>query len=119
VRSIPLRFTSEAQALRDDQGNVVVLLVGTVPADFVHDGGKKLPGRKGAVAAQGFNQALFAKLFAVRAKSFRDAVGVQGEGVSGKKLTLFDVTFPILESAENRRGGREALEGIIRAQEQS
>jgi len=72
----PDSITSMGQALRDDQGDVVVLLVRTEAADFVHNRGEQFAGSKGTVAAQGFNQALFAELFAVGTKGLGDAIGV-------------------------------------------
>src|SRR4029077_14213552 len=74
---------SSTQALGDDQGNVVVLLVGTEAADFLHHGGEQLAGRKVAVAAQGCHQALFAELLPLRAEGFGDSIGVEREGVAG------------------------------------
>ena len=106
------------QALRDDQRNVVMLFVGAEPANFVHNGREQLARWKGPVAAQGFHQALFTELFAVRAKGFGDAVGVQGEGVSGIELAFFDLALPLLEGAKNCRSGAEPIEGIIGAKEQ-
>lgn len=70
------------------------------------------------MAAQGFNQAVLAKFFAVRAKSFGDSIRVKSECVAGEELAFFDFAFPFLESAENRRGGREAIKGIIGAKKQ-
>jgi hypothetical protein len=43
----------------DDEGDVVVvLLVGAESADFVDDGGEEVWRREGAMAAQGFDEAL-------------------------------------------------------------
>jgi len=110
-------IASVGKALGDDQGDVVVLLVGAEPADFVNDGGEKIAGRKRAVAAQSFHQALFAELLAMGAKCLGNAIGVKRQGVARKKLAFFDVAFPFLERAQNRRGGAEPIERIIRAKE--
>jgi hypothetical protein len=92
------------------------LLVRTEPADFFHNGGEKFAGSEGAMATQGFNQALFAELFAMRAESFGDAICIQSESVPGKELAFLDVAFPLLKSAENCRCGAEPIERIIGTQ---
>lgn len=68
---------------------------------------------------QCFHQALFSELLAMRAKSLGDPIGVKRQRVSGEKLALLDLAFPLLERAKNRRGGAEPIERIIRAKEKS
>ena len=60
----------------DNQGNVVVLFVRTESADLVDNGGEERLRRKGAVPAQGFDEAGFAKFLAGIVERFGDAVGI-------------------------------------------
>ena len=60
-----------------------MLFVRTEFADFVDNGSEQLIGRDGVWAAQSFDEALLAKLFAVVVKGFGNAVGVEGESIAG------------------------------------
>lgn len=95
-----------------------MLFVGAEFVDFVHDGGEQIVGREGAVAAQGGGEALFAKLFVRGVEGLGDAVSVEGENVSGRKLDFAYVAIPALESANNSGGGFEARKRIVAPQEQ-
>ena len=66
------------RALCDDQGDVVVLFVGGEGADVSDYGSEQGLGRMMAVAAEGFDQAIFAEFFVGVVHGFGYAVGVQG-----------------------------------------
>lgn len=100
-----------------DQGDVVVLFVGTEVAEFGDDGGEKVAGRERLVAAEGGDEALFAKLFESGTEGFGDAVGVQSEDVAGVELALADFAVPIVEGAEDGGSGVQGFDGGIGAED--
>ena len=63
-----------------------MLFVGAEVADFVDDRIEQTLRREGAVAAKGFDEAIFSELFAGVVEGFSDAVGVEGESIAGKEL---------------------------------
>ena len=97
----------------DDEGDVVVLLVGAEALDFGDDRLQQALRRLPAMALQGFDQALFAELFVVGVVGFGDAVGVEGKCIARAKLVFADFAIPIFENPEHGSGGFEALHGIV------
>jgi hypothetical protein len=71
------RLKAALQAFCGDEGDVVVLLVGTEVANFVDHGRAQVLGRKMAVAAETLDQSIFAKLLLVGIERLGDAVGVE------------------------------------------
>ena len=97
----------------DDEGDVVVLFAWAELADVGDDGVEERLGGLGAMAAEGFDQAVFAEFVAIFVEGFGDTVGVKGEGVAGAEGALADFTIPLFENAEDRGGGVEAIDGIV------
>jgi len=102
----------------DDESDVVVLLVRAEAANFVDDGCEELLRRETTVPMQGGNEALFAELFASLVEGFRDAVGVEGEGIARAKSGFADGAVPVFEDAEDRGGGLEAFERIVAVEQE-
>jgi len=103
-------------APRDDQGDVVVLLVGTEAAHFVDHGVEQRLGIKMVVAAKDIEQALLAEFFARGTEGFGDAVGIQRERVAGAELAFVKRAIPFSERAHDSGRGREAMDGIVGAE---
>src|SRR5712692_6656229 len=100
----------------DDEGDVVVLLVGAEALDFVNNGNQGSLRRGFAMALEGFDQALFAELVVGGGVGFGDAVGGQSEGVPWMELGFCDGAIPILEIAWHGGGSVEALHNAIAAE---
>jgi hypothetical protein len=101
--------------LGDDEGDVVV---GGEMADVGDDGVEEGLGGLGAVAAEGFDQAVFAELVAGFVEGFGDAVGVEGQGLAVAEGALAEFAVSFFENAEDRGGGvsrRVFLAGSRRA----
>lgn len=96
-----------------------MLLVGAVKADFVDDGGDEFAGRERLVAAEGVEEALFAKFFEGRIEGFGDAVGIEDKGVAGMELAFADFAVPIAEGAEDGGGGVKRFDGGIGAEDEA
>src|SRR6266849_9823207 len=71
------------------------------------------------MALQGLHQAVLAEFLAVGIEGFRYAIGVEREGVAGRKSALTQLAFPLLKNAQNRSGGIEAREAVVGAENQS
>ena len=100
-------------ALCDDEGDVVVLLVGAEGLDLFDDGGEQGLGWEPGVPTESGDEAVFAELLFGVIEGFGDTVGVEGEDVSGGKLTLDDGGVPLFEEAEDGGGGVESLDFAI------
>ena len=107
------------EGLGGDEGDVVVLIVGTVEADFVDDVGDEFAGRKCVVAAEGFDEALFAEFFEGGIEGFGDAIGVKGERVARMELAFADFAIPIAEGTEDGGGGVQGFEGRVSAENEA
>ena len=75
-------------ALRDDEGDVVMLLLRAEALDLVDGGGEDIGGWEGGVLLERGDESVFAELFFVLVEGFRYAVGVEGEDVAGGELAL-------------------------------
>src|SRR5579864_3732197 len=64
------------------------------------------------------DQALFSKLFLRIVERFGDAVGVEDQRVSRKKLALANRAFPFFEDPDDCRGGVELFHGAVGPQKQ-
>src|SRR4029077_8425610 len=62
-------------------------------------------------------QSFFAELFVRIVERFGDPIGVKRENIAGTERSLADHTIPILEQAEDRRGGIEAIHAVVAAQQ--
>lgn len=102
----------------DDEGDVVVLFAGAELADVVDDRVEKGLGGLGAMAAEGFDQAVFAEFVAIFVEGFGDAIGIEGQGVAGVEGALADFAFPFFENAEDGGGGIEAVDRIVTAEDE-
>src|SRR5215467_5596697 len=98
---------------RDDERDVVVLLVRAEALDFVDNGSEQFLRRKGAMAAKRCDKALFAKFFAGGVEGFGDAIGIESQSVARAKIRFADGAIPILEDAKDRGGGFEPFERIV------
>ena len=104
-------------ASRDDEGDVVVLLVGAEELDLVDDGGEDGLRRESGASLERGDEAVFAELFLGLVEGFGDTVGVEGEEVAGGELALDGGGMPLLEHAEDGCGGVEALDLAAAAEE--
>ena len=104
-------------AFGEDQGDVVVLLLGAEVEDFVDHGGERGLRGECAMAAEGVEKARLAEFFAIAVEGFGDAVGVEGENIAGGDLALPDFAIPLFENAEDRGGGAEAGHAAVIAEE--
>src|ERR1700719_3249164 len=68
------------------------------------------------MAAQGVEEARLAEFVARGAEGLGDAVGVEGEDVSGGDLALADFAIPLFEDAEDGGGGSEACHAAVVAE---
>ncbi len=94
-----------------------MLFVGGELADVGHDVLNEGLGGLGAVAEEGCDQAVFAELVAGFVEGFGDAVGVEDQGVAGVDGLFAEFAIPFLEDTEDSRGGVEAVDGIVTAQD--
>ena len=101
----------------EDEGDVVVLLVGTEALDFADDGSEGGLRAGLTVALQGFDEALLAELLFVGVVGFSDAVGVERERVAWMELAFSNFTIPVLEDAQHGGRGIEALHRAVAAEE--
>jgi hypothetical protein len=103
-------------AVREDQSDVVVLLVGAEAEDFVDHGGERGLRGERAMAAQRIKQARLAEFLAIVVEGLGDAVCVEGESVAGRDLAFADFAIPLLENAEDRGSGAEAGDAAVAAE---
>lgn len=68
---------------------------------------------------QRLGQAPLSKFFSRRVEGFRDAVGVEGEGVPGEELAFLDRTIPFFEESQNRTRGLEPFHNVVPTQQKS
>src|ERR1700674_4329470 len=71
------------------------------------------------MAAKSVDQRALAELLAGRVAGFGDAIGVEGEHVSGEQSAFSDGAIPLREEAKESAGGIEPLTRAIRAQNQA
>ena len=112
------RLEERLVGLGGDQGDVVVLLVGTVGANFVDDGGDQLARRQGVVTAEGGDEAGLAEFLEVGVEGFGDTVGIEDESVAGEEKGFADFAIPVVECAEDSGRGVEGLDGGIGAEDE-
>ncbi len=95
-------------AFGEDQGDVVVLLLGAEVEDFVDHGGERGLRGECTMAAEGVEKARLAEFFAIAVEGFGDAVGVESEDVAGRDLAFAKLALPLFENAKDGGGGVEA-----------
>src|SRR5260370_7495007 len=61
-------------------------------------------------------EAWLTEFLAIVVEGFGDAVGVEGEEVTGRELAFADFAIPFFENAEDGGGGVEARHGVVAAQ---
>src|SRR5260370_38369435 len=61
-------------------------------------------------------EAWLTEFLAIVVEGFGDAVGVEGEEVTGRELAFADFAIPFFENAEDGRGGVAARYGVVAAQ---
>ena len=96
-------------ALGDNEGNVVVLLAGAEPPNVLNDGRQQVLRRQFTIPPQCFSQPLFAELFSRGVEGFSNAVGVESDRVSGKKLAFPDSAVPFPEEPEDGTSSSPAV----------
>lgn len=84
-------------ALRQDQGDVVVLVRRVHTFDFFRDRFHSLLAGLTSVVAEAVDQAFFSELCAFAIVRFGDSVGVEGEKIPGLELVFRDRGIPIFE----------------------
>ena len=104
-------------AFRDDEGDVVVLLLRAEALDLVDGGGEDVDGSEGRVLLERGDEAVFAELFFGLVEGFGDSVGVEGEDVAGGELAVDGGGVPVFEEAEDGGGGLEMLDVAVVAEE--
>ena len=97
-------------AFCDDEGDVVVLLVGAEALDLADGGGEDLRRWKVSGALERGDEAVFAELFLRFVEGFGNAIGVKSEDVAGRELAIDCGRVPLLEEAEDGCGGVEAID---------
>ena len=70
------------------------------------------------MAAEGFDQAVFAELVAIFVESFGDTVSIEGQGVAGAERALAYFAIPFFENAEDGGSGIEAVDRIVAAEDE-
>ena len=75
-------------AFCDDEGDVVVLLVGAEALDLADGGGEDLRWWEMRVALELGDEAVFAELLFRFVEGFGNAIGVEGEDVAGRELAI-------------------------------
>ena len=71
------------------------------------------------VLPQSSKQILLAKFFAAIVNRLRDAVGIEGEQVSGSELELGELALPILKQTQQGCRGMETAAGVVWAKNQA
>jgi hypothetical protein len=104
-------------AFRDNESDVVVLLVRAEALDLGDGSGEDLRGWQGGVLLQRGDEAFFAELFFGFVEGLGDAVGVEGEDVAGSEVAVDCGGVPLLEEPEDGGGGVEELDGTVAAKE--
>jgi len=102
----------------DDESDVVVLFAWAELADVVDDRVEKGLGGLGAMAAEGFDQAVFAEFVAIFVEGFGDAVRIEGQGVAGAERAFAYFAIPLFENAEDGGGGIEVVDRIVTAEDE-
>jgi len=102
----------------DDESDVVVLFAWAELADVVDDRVEKGLGGLGAMAAEGFDQAVFAEFVAIFVEGFGDAVRIEGQGVAGAERAFVYFAIPLFENAEDGGGGIEVVDRIVTAEDE-
>ena len=103
----------------DDEGDVVVLLVGAEALDFFNDGSQGRLAGGFAMPLEGVDEALFTELLVGGVIGFGYTVGVKSKGVATGQVAFAYGAIPILEDTEDSGGGVEALDGAIAAKHQA
>ena len=106
-----------ACAFGDDEGDVVVLLVGAEALDLFDDGCEGLAGSPCFVLSQGCDKALLTELFSRRVEGFGYAVGVERQRVPSGDLAFLDRRVPFFEQTEHCGSRVEALDLAVAAEE--
>jgi hypothetical protein len=109
----PLRI---ALAFRDNQGDVVMLLLSAEPLDVGNDRGDN--GLRGlfAVPPQAFGQTLFSEFFLRVVAGFGDPICVEREDVAGLELAFYRRTGPVFEQSQNRASRVKPFHRVIPAE---
>ena len=76
------------RALRDNNSDVVILLVRTEALDLVDGRGENFAGGKAGVLPERGNKTLFAELFFGLVRGLGDTVSVEGEDVAAEEAAL-------------------------------
>ena len=105
-------------APRNDQGDVVALLMGAESLDLVDDQLEQPPGVSLAVPQQRLDQAVLTKFPALIVQRFGDAVCVEHQCVSREELSFLYRAVPISEEPQYGAGGIEPFKGVIAPEEQ-
>src|ERR1700735_4234870 len=71
------------------------------------------------MAPQGFSEAPLSKFFSGLVEGFCDAVGVEGNRVTGEKAAVGDRAIPFPEEAQNGAGRVQLFDGAISAEQES
>jgi hypothetical protein len=111
-----LSFQASGGAFCDDEGDVVVLLVGAELPDLVDDGSEQGMGRESGVSLESADEAVFAELFLDLVEGFGDAIGVESEDVAGRELALDGGGVPLFKEAQDSGGGVKAFDDAVAAQ---
>src|SRR5436190_17624780 len=107
--TIALRSGLASFALGDDQGDIVVLLMGAPPANLVDNRRDHGLWGQGSMPLQGFDEALFSPLLVRVVEGFGDPIGVEHQRVSGEEAALRNRTIPVFEEPHYSAGGFEPL----------
>ena len=103
--------------LGDDEGDVVVLFVGTEALDFLNNSSERGLATQFAMTLQGFDKALFAKLFVAGVICFGYAVCVERERIAWAELTFSNLAVPMLKDPEDGSSSVKTLDGVIPAKQ--
>lgn len=94
-----------------------MLIIWVEAPDFAGDGFEGGLAGLISVLTQSLDQGFFSEFVSVTVRGFGDAVGVERENVAGAQVAFSDGGIPVLEQAQERGRGIEALAGVVGSQE--